>query len=168
MYATLGLDRSGYDAGLAVARRDAGGKPISIPATIDSSGLRAQLGALTSQAGSLISQYGSQISAAGQKMTLAVSAPLALGGVLALKFAGDLEQSRIAFETLLGSKPKADAFIKSMQDFAKATPFQYTDLECRPSACSPTVSRRRKSCRCCVTSATPRPPSVPARKASTL
>jgi len=125
----MGLDKSGYDKGLAAARRDAGGKPISIPATIDSSGLRAQLGALTSTAGSLISQYSSQIASAGQKMIFAVSAPLALGGVLALKFAGDLEQSRIAFETLLGSKPKADAFIKSMQDFAKATPFQYTDLE---------------------------------------
>lgn len=45
-----------------------------------------------------------------------------------LKQAGSLEQTQIGFESLLGSAGKADAFIKEMQQFAAATPFEFPGL----------------------------------------
>lgn len=47
----------------------------------------------------------------------------------ALKLAGGLEQSRIAFTTLLGDAKKADAFIREMQQFAAQTPFEFAGLQ---------------------------------------
>lgn len=38
------------------------------------------------------------------------------------------EQATVAFETMLGSADKAQAFLQEMQDFAKTTPFEYPDL----------------------------------------
>lgn len=38
------------------------------------------------------------------------------------------EQATVAFETMLGSADKAQAFLTEMQDFAKTTPFEYPDL----------------------------------------
>ena len=67
---------------------------------------------------------------------MGVSVPLLLaGGCPGLS--GDLEQSHIAFETLLGSKDKADAFIVSLQKFmSDAVPV--LDLEEQASGSSPT------------------------------
>ncbi len=45
-----------------------------------------------------------------------------------LKGAGDIEQTRIAFETMLGSAKKADALIKEITEFAAKTPFELTGL----------------------------------------
>jgi tape measure domain-containing protein len=66
---------------------------------------------------------------AGAKMSAALSLPIIAADVASLKWAGDLEQSTIAFETLLGSADKADQFISQMQEFAKNTPFEYMDLQ---------------------------------------
>ena len=55
---------------------------------------------------------------------------VAIGGLgyAALKAAGDMEQTKIAFETMLGSASKADAFIKQLVSFAKTTPFELKNL----------------------------------------
>jgi tape measure domain-containing protein len=49
-------------------------------------------------------------------------------GVAFLKGAGDIEQTTIAFETMLGSAEKADKLIKDITDFAAKTPFELTGL----------------------------------------
>ena len=76
-----------------------------------------------------IKAFGDRMSGMGQKLTLGITVPFTAGAIASAKFAGDLEQSQIAFETLLGSADKATSFIKDMQDFAKATPFEYMDLQ---------------------------------------
>lgn len=52
------------------------------------------------------------------------------GGIMwPLELAGNLEQSRIAFETMLGSSAKASAFMGEMQRFAENTPFDLVGLQ---------------------------------------
>jgi tape measure domain-containing protein len=61
-------------------------------------------------------------------ITAAGGAAIATG----LKFvtlAGQLEQSKIAFETMLGSAEAADAFLRDLADFAAATPFDFPGLQ---------------------------------------
>jgi tape measure domain-containing protein len=55
-------------------------------------------------------------------------AMLALGGA-SIKLAGDMEQSEMAFTTLLGSGEKAKAFLGELSDFAAKTPFELTGLQ---------------------------------------
>ncbi|MFZ6014824.1 MAG: tape measure protein [Patescibacteria group bacterium] len=50
-------------------------------------------------------------------------------GYNAIKAAGELEQQRVAFETMLGSAEKAGEFIKDLTNFAKSTPFELKGLE---------------------------------------
>ena len=52
------------------------------------------------------------------------------GGVMKpLDLAGDMEQTRIAFETMLGSAQKARSFIRDMEKFAATTPFDFPELQ---------------------------------------
>ena len=61
---------------------------------------------------------------------------LRFGGVLAafegvkgiVKLGTDMEQTRIAFGTMLGDVSKGNALIEKLNDFANATPFQNNDL----------------------------------------
>jgi tape measure domain-containing protein len=55
----------------------------------------------------------------------------AAGGLAysALKAAAGAEQTKVAFETMLGSAQQADAFIRKLNDFAKTTPFELKNLE---------------------------------------
>lgn len=46
----------------------------------------------------------------------------------AVQAAGGFEQTKIAFNTMLGSAEKATVFLKEMQDFAAKTPFELPDL----------------------------------------
>ncbi|MFA6429765.1 MAG: tape measure protein [Patescibacteria group bacterium] len=59
----------------------------------------------------------------------AVGASAGALGIAALKSAGEYEQSRVAFETMLGSAEKATKFLKEMTAFAAKTPFELKDLE---------------------------------------
>jgi tape measure domain-containing protein len=72
----------------------------------------------------------------------AITSPLAMLGVgvgaagavtagiaKPLELAGDMEQSKIAFETMLGSAEKANAFLRDMQKFATTTPFEFPELQ---------------------------------------
>lgn len=66
---------------------------------------------------------------------VALGAITAVGGAAVatgLKFvhlAGQLEMSKIAFETMLGSAEEADAFLRELADFAAATPFDFPGLQ---------------------------------------
>lgn len=66
---------------------------------------------------------------AGSQLTLGFSLPLAAVGVGALKAAGEMEQSNIAFTTMLGSATKAKAMLGDLADFALKTPFEFRDLQ---------------------------------------
>lgn len=50
-------------------------------------------------------------------------------GKNAVVMAGQLEQSKIAFTTMLGSAQKADAFLRELKDFAAHTPFELAGLQ---------------------------------------
>ena len=52
----------------------------------------------------------------------------AAAGVMAIKSAGDYEQSRIAFETMLGSAEKARGLMTDIAEFAKSTPFELPEV----------------------------------------
>ncbi|OJY74676.1 MAG: hypothetical protein BGP12_06900 [Rhodospirillales bacterium 70-18] len=70
--------------------------------------------------------------AASQKFAigLGVAATAAGGlGYAALKAAGDMEQTSVAFTTMLGSGEKAQQFIQQLIQFAKTTPFTLVGLE---------------------------------------
>lgn len=54
---------------------------------------------------------------------------MAAVGVASLKAATNLEQTKIAFETFLGSAEKADDFLRQLADFAKRTPFTIQGVE---------------------------------------
>jgi tape measure domain-containing protein len=56
-----------------------------------------------------------------------VSGIVGLAGA-AIQAAGDFEQTNIAFTTMLGSGEAAAKFLKELQDFAAATPFEFPDL----------------------------------------
>jgi tape measure domain-containing protein len=56
------------------------------------------------------------------------------GGFLGIKTAAGMEQAKIAFETMLGSATKADAFLKSLADFAAKTPFEFPELQTAASS----------------------------------
>jgi tape measure domain-containing protein len=64
------------------------------------------------------------IAGAGAAATAGVGA----GIYHSINLAGNMEQTQIAFETMLGNKGKADSFLNSLKQFAIATPFEYNDL----------------------------------------
>ena len=66
--------------------------------------------------------------AATTTMTV-VAAGLAAAGIASIKLAADLEQSRVAFTTLLGSATKADEFLRDLAKFAASTPFEFVGLQ---------------------------------------
>jgi tape measure domain-containing protein len=73
-------------------------------------------------------------SAAGASRTFALglaAGTAAIGGLgyAALKAANDMEQTRVAFETMLGSAGKADTFVRQLVDFARTTPFELSGLQ---------------------------------------
>lgn len=58
----------------------------------------------------------------------ATAAGLTAMTVFGLKAAGALEQTTIGLESLLGSTAAATSFIKELQSFAAATPFEFADV----------------------------------------
>jgi tape measure domain-containing protein len=78
-----------------------------------------------------IQQSFEQAEDASKKFALALVAGgggLIVFGGWALKAAGDMEQTKVAFTTMLGSAEKADSFIKQMVQFAAQTPFELKGL----------------------------------------
>ena len=72
---------------------------------------------------------GKTLSSVGKKMSLFVTAPLAILGGVALKTAADFEKQQVAFETMLGSAEKAKILLKDIIDFSAKTPFQLPGLQ---------------------------------------
>lgn len=82
------------------------------------------------------------VTGAAQKIFRAITSPLGLigvglGGAAAfqgivkapLELAGNMEQARIGFSTLLGSEQRAATFLKELQLMAAKTPFEFPQLQ---------------------------------------
>lgn len=78
---------------------------------------------------SSLNKMGSKLQGIGSNLTKYLTAPLAGIGLASLKMAADIEQSQIAFETMLGSGEKAQKMLSDLQKFAATTPFQFNDLQ---------------------------------------
>lgn len=64
----------------------------------------------------------------GSRVTDAVTMPIVNLGTHMVNLASQLEQTQIAFKTMLGSAEQAGAFLEQLRDFAASTPFEFTDL----------------------------------------
>lgn len=64
----------------------------------------------------------------GKALTEAVTLPLIGLGKEAVLMADKMHQSKIAFTTMLGSADQASAFLRDLQAFAAATPFEFPEL----------------------------------------
>lgn len=97
---------------------------LLVKISADSSDLRKELHASQRQ---IKSAFGSEAVNSSQKSLSYLkylTAGLAGAGIAAIKFAADMEQTKMAFETLLGSSSEAEKMVKNLTDFAARTPFQ--------------------------------------------
>lgn len=82
---------------------------------------------LTGHTGSMISgvaEFGKKVVKVGALAVTAFMGAASAAGFFAVKSAGDFQQARIAFETMLGSAEKAGKLLKEVSDFAARTPFE--------------------------------------------
>ena len=97
----------------------------------DSSKFASEVSRLTDTTSKAISSLGSGFSKAGTILTAAVTAPLAIAGVKAARWASqtaaNAEQVDIAFNTMLGPE-RAKKMIADLVEFAKTTPFEMAGL----------------------------------------
>ncbi len=85
-------------------------------------------GASVDKLGLHMMHLGMDLETAGKNLTMGITAPLAAAGLASLKFAGDIEQTSVAFQTMLGSAEAAQEHLEALKDFALKTPFQFSDL----------------------------------------
>ncbi len=97
----------------------------------DSSKFASEVSKLTDTTSKAISSLGSGFSKAGTVLTAAITAPLAIAGVKAARWASqtaaNAEQVDIAFNTMLGPE-RAKKMIADLVEFAKTTPFETAGL----------------------------------------
>lgn len=97
----------------------------------DSSKFTSEVSKLTDTTSKAISSLGSGFSKAGTVLTAAITAPLAIAGVKAARWASqtaaNAEQVDIAFNTMLGPE-RAKKMIADLVEFAKTTPFEMAGL----------------------------------------
>jgi len=75
-----------------------------------------------------LTQIGDKMASVGSKLSLGLSLPLLAIGGAAIKAAASMEVTNVAFTTMLKSGEKAQKFLAELKDFAKATPFEFTEL----------------------------------------
>ena len=79
-----------------------------------------------------LNERADRLRAVGQTISIGMgiaAGALGAAGVASIKLAADLEQSKVAFTTLLGSAEKADVFLRDLAKFAAATPFEFVGLQ---------------------------------------
>lgn len=85
-----------------------------------------QLGSAVDRIGQRVGLLGFQITNLGYLASVALSAPVAaaagLAAAIGIKTAAAVEDATVAFTTLLGSLPKAQAFVRTLRDFANTSP----------------------------------------------
>lgn len=79
-------------------------------------------------AGSKFAKFGGMAAKWAGAISATVIGAFTAAGAAGIKMAADMEQSRIAFTTLLGSAEQAETFLKQLSDFASRTPFEFPGL----------------------------------------
>lgn len=85
------------------------------------SGLKTSSNSLTSFSKSMLK--------VGSVLTGAITVPAVAAAKQIFNVGASFEQSRIAFETMLGSGKEAEKFLKDLRDFAARTPFEFVELQ---------------------------------------
>lgn len=80
-------------------------------------------GAVLQGFGSSVEKVSDAASRAVQRLTLAFSTATVAASAFSVKSASEVEDSRIAFETMLGSASAAEKMLQELSDFAVKTPF---------------------------------------------
>lgn len=73
-------------------------------------------------------QLGQNLQKMGRRLTLALSVPIALAGVAAVKASSKIETMALSFEVMLQSAEKGTAMLRDLLKFAATTPFQVKDI----------------------------------------
>lgn len=81
------------------------------------------------EANGVLGKVGKSLAITGAGITAAVTLPAIAAAKGMLNVAMSMEQSRIAFTTMLKSGEKANAFLQDLRNFAKSTPFEFTELQ---------------------------------------
>lgn len=117
----LGLDSQG----VATGAKSAMGQLTNLKGSVEGTG--SGMGLL---AGGISKVTAGMAAAAAGAVALAGSvAGIAAVSGWGLQLAASAEDSRVAFETMLGSTEKAKTLLGELKDFAKATPFAFPELE---------------------------------------
>jgi tape measure domain-containing protein len=74
------------------------------------------------------SRFTSSMARIGRNAGIALAGGLGTAGFFGVKIAADFEQTRIAFEGILGDVEEANSLLKDLRDFAAKTPFEFTGL----------------------------------------
>ena len=119
--ARVKADTSEFTRGMAVVKSGLNGAGSHV------NNLASKFRGFASNVGSSLSQAGAMAAGLVSRLAIAGAAIGALGG-FAVKAAGDLEQSRIAFTTLLGDAEKADDLLAKIEHKALITPFELPNL----------------------------------------
>ena len=77
---------------------------------------------------SKIESFGKKAESLGTKLSIAISAPLALISKQALSAAGDFESLQVSFGTMLKDMEKGKALMQEIQKFNLSTPFQFEEV----------------------------------------
>lgn len=120
LFAELKIDRAAFDAGLQSAQRALKGTEGAAKTT---EGILGRLSSTfkqvaTTAAGFAVAQVG--MKAVGSALGFVKDSAIGLNNML--------QQTRIGFTTMLGSAQQADAFLRQLADFAKKTPFEFSEL----------------------------------------
>lgn len=81
------------------------------------------------QSNSALSAFSERMYKSGALMSAAITTPAIFAAKEIFKVGAALEQNKIAFETMLGSAKKAEAFLKELREFAKPTQFTFEQLQ---------------------------------------
>lgn len=84
--------------------------------------------AVLSKFSSNIDGVANNIKAGVRKASLAFAVATTAAVTFAVKSASDFEQSRVAFDTMLGSAEKGKKIMKDLSDFARKTPFELPEV----------------------------------------
>ncbi len=75
-----------------------------------------------------VNKFATDVESAGKRLTIGFSLPMAALGLAAIKTAGEMEQTKVAFTTLMHSADAAGKHLAELKNFALVTPFQFQDL----------------------------------------
>lgn len=130
--ATQNLEIKLNKARAEMAKMEAALKKVTTQLEKESSSLermRKRLEEVSQEANKSFGPALEKMASAAKKIGAAIGAAFGAAGSAGVVLNAQLEQSTIAFTTMLGSAEKAQAFLEEMRDFAARTPFEFNELQ---------------------------------------